>query len=156
MYKIYNLPLPSNGINSNQTDVLLQYELEAEMLIVSKDKTVFLLMSDEMYRMCINHHYQFYHPETAFYQTKINKLCIMALFMDNTHDIKTLCKLKVVFKTFNHKTFNSRHLDCNHTKLLTLIVSCRMNELKTNDIKIKAPFGHIKLTNTCKAMNKYL
>ena len=41
VYKIFNLPLPSNGINSNQTDVLLQYELEAEMLIVSKDKAVF-------------------------------------------------------------------------------------------------------------------
>ena len=49
VYKIYNLPLPSNGINSNQTDVLLQYELEAEMLMVSKDKTAFSLLSDEIY-----------------------------------------------------------------------------------------------------------
>ena len=31
-----------------------------------------------------------------------------------------------------------------------------MNELKTNDLKIKAPFGIIKLTNACKASNKYL
>ena len=75
VYKVYNLPLPSDSINSNQTDVLLKYELEAEMLKVSKDKTAFSLLSDEMYRMCINHHYQFRNPETAFYQTNINKLC---------------------------------------------------------------------------------
>ena len=59
VYKVYNLPLPSNSINSNQTDVLLQYKLEAEMLIVSKDKTAFSFLSDEMYRMCINRHYKF-------------------------------------------------------------------------------------------------
>ena len=74
VYKVYNLPLPSNSINSSQTDVLLQYELEAEMLIVSKDKTAFSLLSDEMYRMCIYRHYQFCNPEAAFYQTNINKL----------------------------------------------------------------------------------
>ena len=110
-----------------------------------------------MYRLCINRHYQFSHPETAFYQTKINKLCIMALFMDNTHDIKTLCKLKVVFKTLPI----TRHLTLGiwiviTDKLLTFTVTCRMNELKTNDIKIKAQFSHIKSTYTCKAMNKYL
>ena len=37
VFKVHNLPLPSDSINSNQTDVLLKYELEAEMLIVSKD-----------------------------------------------------------------------------------------------------------------------
>ena len=158
VYKVYNLPLPSNSINSNQTDVLLQYEVEAEMLIASKDKTAFSLLSDEMYRMCINRHYQFCNLETKFYQKNINKLCIMALFMDNTHDIKTLCKLKVVFKTLPI----TRHLTQGiwiviTDKPLTFTVTCRLNELKTNDIKIKAPFGIIRLTtNTCKASNKYL
>ena len=157
VYKVYNLPLPSNSINSNQTDVLLQYELEAEMLMVSKDKTAFSLMSYEMYRMYINHHYQFCNSETAFYQTNINKLCIMALFMDNTHDIKTLCKLKVVFETLPI----TRHLTQGiwiviTDKPLTFTVTCSLNELKANDIKIKAPFGVIILTNTCKASNKNL
>ena len=87
VYKEYNFQLPSNSINWNQADVLLKHELEAEMLIASKDKTAFSLLSDEMYRMCINRHYQFCNPGTVFYQTNINKLCIMALFMDNTHDI---------------------------------------------------------------------
>ena len=74
VFKVHNLPLPSDSINSNQTDVLLKYELEAEMLIVSKDKTTFSILSDYTYRMCTNHHYQFCNPETAFYQTNINKL----------------------------------------------------------------------------------
>ena len=70
VFKVHNLPLPSDSINSNQTDVLLKYKLEAERPIVSKDKTIFSILSDYTYRMCTNHHYQFCNPETAFYQKK--------------------------------------------------------------------------------------
>ena len=120
--------------------------LEAEMLIVSKDKTTFSILSDYTYRMCTNHHYQFCNPETAFYQTNINKLCIMALFMENTHDLKALCKMQVVFETLPI----TRHLThciwiVTTDKPLTFTVTCRSNELKTNDLKIKPPFGIIKI-----------
>ena len=157
VFKVHNLPLPSDSITSNQTNVLLKYELEAEMLIVSKDKTTFSILSDYTYRMCTNHHYQFCNPETAFYQTNINKLCIMALFMESTHDLKALCKMQVVFETLPI----TRHLThgiwiVTTDKPLTFTVTCRSNELKTNDLKIKPPFGIIKLNETCKASNKYL
>ena len=41
-------------------------------------------------------------------------------------------------------------------KPLTFTVTCRTNELKTNDLKIKPSFSIIKLNNLCKASNKYL
>ena len=77
--------------------------------------------------------------------------------MNSTPDIKALCKLKVVFKTLPI----TRHLTHGiwiviTDKPLTFMVTCRFNELKIKDIKIKAPFGIIKLTKTCKALNKYL
>ena len=38
---------------------------------------------------------------------------------------------------------------------LTFTVNCQSYETMTSDIKIKPPFGIIKLNNTCKACNKY-
>ena len=81
----------------------------------------------------------------------------MALFMENTHDLKALCKMQVVFETLPI----TRHLThgiwiVTTDKPLTFTVTCRSNELKTNDLKMKPPFGIIKLNETCKASNKYL
>ena len=81
----------------------------------------------------------------------------MALFMENPHDLKALCKMQVVFETLPIK----RHLThgiwvFTTDKPLSFTVTCRSNELKTTVFKIKPPFGIIKLDNTCKASNKYL
>ena len=42
------------------------------------------------------YHFQFCNPEAAFYQTDVNKFCVIALFRQNAHDIKTFCKQMVV------------------------------------------------------------
>ena len=36
----------------NQTDILLKYSLEAEMLMVSKDEAKFSLLSENTFQMC--------------------------------------------------------------------------------------------------------
>ena len=46
--------------------------------------------------MCNSNHMQFCDPETAFYQINLNKLCIMALFMQARDDMKQLCKQTVI------------------------------------------------------------
>ena len=71
-YKIHNLPLPVHRVVPNQTDILLKYSLETEMLMVSKDKETFSLLSEGTFQMCNSYHFQFCNPETAFYQANIN------------------------------------------------------------------------------------
>ena len=80
----------------NQTDILLKYSLETEMLMISKEKAQFSLLSESAFQMCNSYHFQFCNPETAFYQTNVNKFCVTALFRQNAHDIKTFCKQMVV------------------------------------------------------------
>ena len=94
VYKVHNLPLPL--LSNNQTNMLLKYSLENEMLLISKDKAKFSLLSESASQMCNSYHFQFCNPETAFYQTKINTFCVIALFMQNVHDIKKYCKQAVV------------------------------------------------------------
>ena len=72
IYNTYNLPIPLSKKNAK---LLLKYDLETEMLMVSKD---FLLLSESTYHLCNNYHYQFCNPETAFYQSNVNQFCIMA------------------------------------------------------------------------------
>ena len=64
--------------------------------MVSKDKTKFSLLSENSYHVCNSDHMQFCDPETAFYHTNLNKLCVMALFMQAQNDIKQLCEQTVI------------------------------------------------------------
>lgn len=98
LYKVHNLPLSMYHMSTNtsQTDILLKYCLETDMLLVSEDKTKFLVLSENSFQMCNSYNFQICNPETAFYQTNINEYCIIALYMQNPHDIKTFCTQMVV------------------------------------------------------------
>ena len=155
VYSIYNLPLP---MATKQTNIMLKYTLETDMLMVSKDRRKFSLLTESAFHMCNSFHYRFCNPETAFYQANINRFCVVALFMQNQRDIKTFCKQIVILDQKLHLTsYLSYGLWIIVTNVpLTFTINCQSHKQKTYDIKIESPFGIIKLNNTCKASNKYL
>ena len=155
VYRIYNLPLP---MATKQTNIMLKYTLETDMLMVSKDRSKFSLLTESAFHMCNSFHYRFCNPETAFYQANINRFCVVALFMQNQRDIKTFCKQMVIL---DQKLPLTRYLSYGLWIVvtnvpLTFTINCQSHKQKTYDIKIESPFGIIKLNNTCKASNKYL
>ena len=83
VYKVHNLPMPSHHVSAESNNYLIKYNMETEMLRASEDRTKFSLLSESTYQMCNGYHYQFCDTETAYYQTNINKFCVMALFMQN-------------------------------------------------------------------------
>ena len=158
IYRIHNLPLPMQHESTKQDDILLKYNLESEMLMVSKDKTEFSFLSENTFQMCNSYHFQLCNPETAFYQTNLNTFCVIALFKQNTHDIKTFCKQMVVL---DQKLPMTKYLSYGiwivvTNKPLTFTLNCQSHDPKVGDITLTPPFGIIKLNNTCKASNKYL
>ena len=155
VYRIYNLPLP---MATKQTNIMLKYTLETDMLMVSKDRSKFSLLTESAFHMCNSFHYRFCNPETAFYQANINRFCVVALFMQNQRDIKTFCKQMVILdQKLPLTSYLSYGLWIVVTNVpLTFTINCQSHKQKTYDIKIEAPFGIIKLNNTCKASNKYL
>ena len=92
VYRIHNLQLPVHRVLPNQTNILLKYSLETEMLMIFKDKAKFSFWSESAFQMCNSYHFQFCNPEKAFYQSNRKKYCVIALFRQNAHDIKTFCK----------------------------------------------------------------
>ena len=158
VYKIQNLPLPINHTPMRQTYPLTKYKLESEMLLVSKDKTKFSFLTETMYLVCNSKHLQLCNPETAFYQTNINKYCIVALFMQNVHDINTFCKQMVVLDErlpITKYLSNGGWIVITNTPLI-FTLNCKSDGHNLADIKVWPSFGIIKLNNTCKASNKYL
>ena len=155
VYRIYNLPLP---MATKQTNIMLKYTLETNMLMVSKDRSKFSLLTESAFHMCNSFHYRFCNPETAFYQANINRFCVVALFMQNQRDIKTFCKQMVILdQKLPLTSYLSYGLWIVVTNVpLTFTINCQSHKPKTYDIKIESPFGIIKLNNTCKASNKYL
>ena len=155
VYRIYNLPLP---MDTKQTNIMLKYTLETDMLMVSKDRSKFSRLTESAFHMCNSFHYRFCNPETAFYQANINRFCVVALFMQNQRDIKTFCKQMVILdQKLPLTSYLSYGLWIVVTNVpLTFTINCQSQKPKTYDIKIESPFGIIKLNNTCKASNKYL
>ena len=155
VYRIYNLPLP---MATKQTNIMLKYTLETDMLMVSKDRSKFSLLTESAFHMCNSFHYRFCNPETAFYQANINRFCVVALFMQNQREIKTFCKQMVILdQKLPLTSYLSYGLWIVVTNVpLTFTINCQSHKQKTYDIKIESPFGIIKLNNTCKASNKYL
>ena len=49
VYKTYNLPVP---LSKKKAKLLLKYDLETEMLMVSKDRAKFSLLSESTYHLC--------------------------------------------------------------------------------------------------------
>ena len=143
---------------TKQTNIMLKYTLETDMLMVSKDRSKFSLLAESACHMCNSFHYRFCNPETAFYQANINRFCVVALFMQNQHDIKTFCKQMVVLdQKLPLTSYLSYGLWIVVTNVpLIFIINCQSHKPKTYDIKIESPFCIIKLNNTCKATNKYL
>ena len=95
VYKVHNLPMPLHHVSAEL------YNLETEMLIVSEDRTKFSLLSENTYQLCNGYHYQFCNPETVFYQTNINKFCVIALFMQISVTLK-LCVNSQLFWIRNY------------------------------------------------------
>ena len=106
--------------------------------MVSKDKTKFSLLSENSYPVCNINHMQFSDPETAFYQSNLNTLCITALFMHARDDIKQLCKQTV---SLNQKLPMTKYLSSGIWIVMTNIdlkftPSCQSNIAEPSDIKV--------------------
>ena len=120
-------------------------------IVVKYAEAKFSLLSESTFQMCNSYHFQFCNPETASYQTNVNKFCVIALFRQNAHDIKTFCKQMVVL---DQKLPTTKYLSYG---IWIVVTDKRQSyESKIGDIKVAPPFGIIKLNNICKASNKYL
>ena len=109
IFKLHNIPVPF--YNTPKLDkvkhCLVKYELGAGLLMFSKNREEYALLSENDYYMCNRHKLHFCSPKAIFYPTNMNKLCVVALFMKDQSDVKRFCKQTVVL---NQKQTLARYL----------------------------------------------
>lgn len=160
IFKVYNIPVPFHNMTGHikTSHYLVKYELEAEVLMVSKNRQEYALLSGVDFYMCNNHKLPLCNPKAVLYPTNMNKFCIMALFMKVEVDIKRFCKQTVML---NQKLPLAMYLSSGiwlvgTNENLKFTVSCQSDNAETTEILVKAPFDILTLNNTCRASNKYL
>lgn len=160
IFKVHNIPVPF--YNTSKLDAvkhcLVKYELEAKLLMVSRNREEYALLSENDYYMCNRHKLPFCNPKAIIYPTNMNKLCVVALFMKVQSDVKRLCKQTVVL---NQKLPLARYLSSGIWLIVThenlkFTVSCQSGDMESKEVHVEAPFGILHLNNTCRASNRYL
>ena len=160
IFKVHNIPVPSynTSILDEVKHCLVKYELEAVLLMFSKNREEYAHLSENDYYMCNRHKLHFCNPKAIIYPTNMNKLCGVALFIKDQCDVKRLCKQTVVL---NQKLPLARYLSSGIWLIVTnenlkLTVNCQSSDTESTEVHVEAPFGILHLNNTCRASNRYL
>lgn len=160
IFKVHNIPVPFNNTSKHdeKKHFLIKYELEARVLMVSKNREEYALLGDNDYYMCSNAKLSFCNPKAVFFPMNMNTFCVMALFMQIESDMKKFCKQTVVL---NRKLPLAYYLSSGiwlvvTSKSMKFTVSCQSGSTETTELIVKAPFDILALKNTCRASNKYL
>lgn len=160
IFKVYNIPFPfyNSTVSEKPTQYLVKYELEAEILMVSRNREEYALLSDNNYYMCNNVNLPFCNPKVVFYPSNMNNKCVMALFLQSETDVKRFCKQTVVL---HQKLPSAKYLSSGiwivvTNEKLKFTISCQSRGTESSEVNVKPPFDILYLNNTCKASNKYL
>ena len=72
IFKVHNMPLPvhHNQSSTSSVNVMVKYELETEMFMISRDKTRFSLLSKNNNHMCNSYHLRFCNPKNSILSNK--------------------------------------------------------------------------------------
>ena len=160
IFKVHNIPVPfyNTSILDEVKHCLVKYELEAGLLLFSKNREEYAFLSENDYYMCNRHKLHFCNPKAIIYPTNMNKLCVVALFMKDQSDVKRFCKQTVVL---NQKLPLVRYLSSGIWLIVTnenlkFTVNCQSGDTESTEVHVEAPFGILHLNNTCRASNRYL
>lgn len=155
VFKVHNIPF---SFHHSSKQYLAKYELESDRLMVSKNRESYTLLSEDDFQMCNNLKLQFCNPKTLFYPTNMNKLCVMALFLQSSNDIKHFCKHSVLI---NQELPAAEYLSNGIWIVITnenlqFTITCQSSMKQTTNVDVKPPFSMIQVNNDCKASNKYM
>ena len=90
IYDIYNLPMPVYTTNSGTFTV--EYALESNHLMISQDRSKYVLLTEDEFRMCTNTDINVCTHKQALYTTSFSKHCMLALFLGDRTKMKSMCQ----------------------------------------------------------------
>ncbi|CAC5422638.1 unnamed protein product [Mytilus coruscus] len=159
IYKIHNLPVPTKVTdkNSDSSDMVAQYELEAVVIAANQEKTKYMLLSNQEIDKCSNPLVNFCEIKSPVYPVNLSKLCVIALFA-NKENWKTRCTVKVrpntVLPMATYLTDSMWAVTTINEFRITIRCDDKTNML--TDQIINPPTTIINLKRTCTATSDHL
>ncbi|CAC5408705.1 unnamed protein product [Mytilus coruscus] len=159
IYKIHNLPVPTKVTekNSDSSNMVAQYELEAVVIAANQEKTKYMLLSNQEIDKCSNPLVNFCEIKSPVYPVNLSKLCVIALFA-NKENWKTRCTVKVrpntVLPMATYLTDSMWAVTTINEFRITIRCDDQTNML--TDQIINPPTTIINLKRTCTATSDHL
>ncbi|KAL4218273.1 hypothetical protein ACF0H5_023009 [Mactra antiquata] len=158
LYNIINLPLPLRNvslINGKHLNMVAQYKLDSEAIIIDKTRTKYSLISKEDFKRCNDRTLRYCDIKRVINPVNLSKSCVISLFLSHSQNIETFCDNNVVLDT---KLPYAKYL---HSKTwvigtnipLTLTIVCKNNVTSTT---VDPPIDIITLGLGCKASNDFI
>lgn len=149
-YEIYNVINIHIPILSNNDNMALKYQLEANSFMISKDRSHYALLSDQERIMCTDIMLQYCNPRVGLFPINLSKLCLTALFLGDSKNINVNCKKVLVYTTLPTASYVENGLWVITTKTpLTFTIQCQKQNHYTH--VVQPPMNIVHLPNLCSA-----
>lgn len=155
IYRVINIPIPFHEGKNVHEELAFKYKLESESIMMSNDRSKYSLLSENDLDMCINKKTKFCNPRKAMYPTNLNKLCVIAQFLDKSQDIEKYCTKLIIRSSLPNAKLIHDGFWVISTKIeLKFIIHCQKRQ--TFIETVKSPVGTIRIPNSCTAANEHM
>ena len=154
IFRPHNLPVPMR-IDQDK-DVVAQYELEATAIAINKERTNYVLLTDNEVIECSNPITTFCRIRSPIYPVNQNKMCVITLFLRNDKLIDSTCKSIVKLNTTLPlaQYISDGHWVITTTQVLRFSIVCQ--NASRFSLEVEPPLQVIKLDMTCHAVSDLL
>ena len=90
IYDIYNLTMPVYTTNSGTFTV--ESALESNHLMISKDRSKYVILPDDEFKTCTNTAINFCTHKQVLYTTSFSKNCMLALSLGDRSKMNSMCQ----------------------------------------------------------------
>ncbi len=161
VYEVFNFDMPYSPANETINDnkihynMSARYEIETNGLLIDQARNHYCLLTDYELRKCQSQ--RTCDVQSPFYQVDMSKLCVIAVMVNNSKDIKDYCK---VLKYPNTILPNAKYLGSGNWAIvsrqdLRLVTICQDHSQNRISARAIAPIDIINIPMNCRAYNEH-
>jgi hypothetical protein len=157
IFHMIHLPIPLQ--NTSDSSLVAQYRLESDTLAVNHERTKYVLLSAQEFMSCSQNYVSYCEIRSPVYPINLSKLCIIALFLDDTMKKQQICQSMVkpnFILPMAQYVSNGLWIVTTQFEIRFTITCYNATLLGSTSQDITAPVGLIELGQSCSASSDYI
>lgn len=99
IYEIYEITSIPQPYGNKSINMVASHPIESRVLAIDKRRSRYLLLQESEITDCLSPHFDYCSVKSPVYPVNLSKYCIIALFLNNTVNIRNYCKVFIYFDT---------------------------------------------------------